>query len=254
VAAPQSCPKCFLRSRRGCRRARLRQCRAIVRLVATRAALPPAGRMSYRVRSPLKIISACQALPSIPRGGGGTVRGVVQAGLWRPCMKTSLTLIGSDCPGLMSAVAACASAHGASWMERWAVTSPALSVSRWSRARSTGSSARCPGWTEGLQMAFARAAEAPVAVPRGARLERGGHDRPGIVRDISAVLARHGVSIDALETACENASMSDEPLFGARRTRRGWRHGSRRCAQRRRGARQRVMVDLTLAEVPETRE
>ena len=30
------------------------------------------------------------------------------------------------------------------------------------------------------------------------------------------VLARHGLSIDALETACENASMSGEPLFRAR--------------------------------------
>lgn len=47
-------------------------------------------------------------------------------------------------------------------------------------------------------------------------LELVGHDRPGIVRDISAVLARHGLSIDALETACENASMSGEPLFRAR--------------------------------------
>ena len=43
-----------------------------------------------------------------------------------------------------------------------------------------------------------------------------GHDRPGIVRDISAVLARHGVSIEVLETECESASMSGEPLFRAR--------------------------------------
>ena len=38
----------------------------------------------------------------------------------------------------------------------------------------------------------------------------------GIVRDISAVLARHGVSIEVLETECESASMSGEPLFRAR--------------------------------------
>ena len=36
------------------------------------------------------------------------------------------------------------------------------------------------------------------------------------MRDISTVLARHGVSIEALETGCESASMSGEPLFRAR--------------------------------------
>jgi glycine cleavage system regulatory protein len=70
--------------------------------------------------------------------------------------------------------------------------------------------------SEGLRMAFARAGEAAASVPCRARLELVGHDRPGIVRDISAVLARHGVSIDALETACESASMSGEALFRAR--------------------------------------
>ena len=115
-------------------------------------------------------------------------------------MKTSLilTLIGPDRPGLVSAVSACAGAHGANWME-----------SRLTR----------------LAGQFAGVVRLEVDAAAAAALERGllglgaevvGHDRPGIVRDISAVLARHGLSIDALETACENASMSGEPLFRAR--------------------------------------
>lgn len=138
-------------------------------------------------------------------------------------MKTSLilTLIGPDRPGLVSAVARCAGAHGASWMEsrlarlagqfagvvRLEVDADA--VEGLERALSGLES-------EGLRMAFARAGAPAAAAFRHARLELVGHDRPGIVRDISAVLARHGISIDALETACESASMSGEPLFRAR--------------------------------------
>ena len=69
---------------------------------------------------------------------------------------------------------------------------------------------------EGLKLAVVRADAGAAAQARLARLELVGHDRPGIVRDISAVLARHGLSIDALETVCESASMSGEPLFRAR--------------------------------------
>lgn len=42
-----------------------------------------------------------------------------------------------------------------------------------------------------------------------------GTDRPGIVRDISAVLARHGVSIDQLATATREAPMTGGILFEA---------------------------------------
>ena len=47
-------------------------------------------------------------------------------------------------------------------------------------------------------------------------LELVGQDRPGIVRDISRALARLGVNVEELETACEPAPMSGEVLFRAR--------------------------------------
>lgn len=53
----------------------------------------------------------------------------------------------------------------------------------------------------------------PVA--RRAALELMGTDRPGIVREISAVLARHGVSIDQLVTATREAPMAGGMLFEA---------------------------------------
>ncbi len=47
-------------------------------------------------------------------------------------------------------------------------------------------------------------------------LELIGQDRPGIVRDITAILSRHGVNVLELESSCESASMSGEMLFRAK--------------------------------------
>jgi glycine cleavage system regulatory protein len=47
-------------------------------------------------------------------------------------------------------------------------------------------------------------------------LELVGQDRPGIVRDITAILSRHGVNVLELDSSCESASMSGEMLFRAR--------------------------------------
>jgi glycine cleavage system regulatory protein len=43
-----------------------------------------------------------------------------------------------------------------------------------------------------------------------------GQDRPGIIRDITAILSRHGVNVLELDSSCESASMSGEMLFKAR--------------------------------------
>jgi len=42
-----------------------------------------------------------------------------------------------------------------------------------------------------------------------------GHDRPGIVHEISAALAHQGVNVEELETECASAPMSGEMLFRA---------------------------------------
>jgi len=53
----------------------------------------------------------------------------------------------------------------------------------------------------------------PVGTPL--ELSLVGQDRPGIVREVSAALARLGVNIEALETGIEGSAWSGSPLFRA---------------------------------------
>jgi glycine cleavage system regulatory protein len=57
--------------------------------------------------------------------------------------------------------------------------------------------------------------QSPVAV-REFTLDLVGQDRPGIVHDISEILARHHVNVQELDTECQSASMSGETLFLAK--------------------------------------
>lgn len=133
-----------------------------------------------------------------------------------------ITLIGADRPGLVNAIAERAAAAGANWLEssmaqlagRFAgIVRLAIAESEAGKLEASLRELEA----EGLQVIIERGAGARAqAARRITRLELVGHDRPGIVRDISAVLARHGVSIEEFETACESAPMSSESLFRAR--------------------------------------
>src|SRR5262249_49194669 len=68
----------------------------------------------------------------------------------------------------------------------------------------------------GLTVVVERTGEPAKTPSRALRLELIGNDRPGIIRDISRVLANHQVNIEELETAIVSARMSGEPLFRAR--------------------------------------
>lgn len=133
-----------------------------------------------------------------------------------------MTIIGPDRPGLVERVAALVAAHGGNWLE--------------SRMAHLGGQfagilrvAIPPGQQAGLEAALRQLEEAGLhvvvqaeaatpastAAGRLMRLELVGHDRPGIVRDISRALASHGVNVEELETGCESAPMSGEILFRA---------------------------------------
>jgi glycine cleavage system regulatory protein len=57
----------------------------------------------------------------------------------------------------------------------------------------------------------------PTLGPRKINLlEIVGQDRPGIVRNISHILAEAGVNVEELHTECASAAMSGETLFKAR--------------------------------------
>jgi glycine cleavage system regulatory protein len=132
-----------------------------------------------------------------------------------------LTIVGEDRPGLVEAVAQAVAGAGGNWLEsrmarlagRFAgvlrVEAPADAIPRLVEA------------VEALAAANLRViAEPGVAGPapgpqRSIELDLVGMDRPGIVRDISSVLARHGANIEELVTDSSSAPMSGDLLFKA---------------------------------------
>ena len=132
-----------------------------------------------------------------------------------------LTLIGRDRPGLVEALAERVTAHGGNWLEsRMAhlaghfagllhVELPDERLHALEKAL---------GELEGFGLrVIAHGGTAPGAeAPRTVRLEATGQDHPGIVRDISQVLARHGVNIAELTTDRLSAPMAGGPLFVAK--------------------------------------
>lgn len=131
-----------------------------------------------------------------------------------------LTVIGPDRPGLVRTLAQSVAAHGGSWLEsrmtrlggQFAgivlVEAPHALLADLRALES-----------EGLRIVVqsAGAAEAAAGLPAGERLavEVVGHDRPGIVRDVTRVLAEHGVNIEELTTGVVSGSFSGETLFRA---------------------------------------
>jgi glycine cleavage system regulatory protein len=70
---------------------------------------------------------------------------------------------------------------------------------------------------QGLRIVVARSAAGSVpAGARNVRLELVGHDRPGIVRDLSQALASRAVSIAEIETEVADAAMAGGHLFKVR--------------------------------------
>jgi glycine cleavage system regulatory protein len=132
-----------------------------------------------------------------------------------------LTLIGPDRPGIVEALAKRVAAQDGNWLE-----------SR--MARLGGQFAGIlhlevpPERLQALQGAIAElekdglrvvAQSGARPIPEGARvleLEAVGQDHPGIVRDISAALLRHGVNIAELSSDRVSAPMAGGLLFRAK--------------------------------------
>jgi len=133
-----------------------------------------------------------------------------------------MTMIGQDRPGLVESVASLVAEHSGNWL-----------ASRMSRLGGhfagilrvevpETSMAALVAALSGLQargLSVVVHPDQPAAPPPAARLavlEIVGHDRPGIVRQISHTLANHAVNVEELETECASAAMSGETLFKAR--------------------------------------
>ena len=138
-------------------------------------------------------------------------------------MRTSLvlTLIGDDRPGLVEQLSDRILATGANWEEsRMArLAGKFAGVLRVSvdADRADSLAAALSGLeTGGLKVVVERSTDVHAGESRPIHLEVVGNDRPGIVRDISRVLAQYQVNIEEFESAVTGAPMSGEPLFRAR--------------------------------------
>jgi glycine cleavage system regulatory protein len=136
-------------------------------------------------------------------------------------MQTALvmTVIGQDRTGLVESLASLVAAHGGNWLESRMCRLGGefagilrVHVPSDRRAALQESLSTLPG----LNVVVRSDDAAPAAEePRLVSLEVIGQDRPGIVREITGVLAALGVNMEELATECTSAPMSGELLFTA---------------------------------------
>ena len=138
-------------------------------------------------------------------------------------MATSLvaTFVGPDRPGLVELLARTIAAHDGNWLDaRMCALSGQFAGIVLARVPPANFAllrdALIALQSSGLKVMVEAAGEAPAAAPeRVLRLELVGHDRPGIVRDVSRVLREHSVNIEELQTETMSGAMSGETLFKA---------------------------------------
>jgi len=132
-----------------------------------------------------------------------------------------MTLIGKDRPGLVESVASLVAAHGGNWLESRMCRLGGefagilrVHVARENQAGLQAALGELGQHGLAVQVQVDRGAAA-APLQRLARLEIVGQDRPGIVQQISAALAVHGVNVEEFTSECSSAPMSGEILFHA---------------------------------------
>jgi glycine cleavage system regulatory protein len=133
-----------------------------------------------------------------------------------------LTLLGPDRPGLVEMVAGVIASHGGNWLEsrmsRLGGKFAGILRAELPPDRLQAALAALAALESGGLKVIAEAApgEQAAAGERSMDLELVGLDRPGIVREISQLLASSGVNVEELVTNRTSAPMSAEMLFEAR--------------------------------------
>lgn len=127
-----------------------------------------------------------------------------------------LTVIGADRPGLVRALADAVAARGGSWLEsRMArMAGQFAGIVRVEAPESLMDDLKALA-DRGLQITVERSEPQEMAPGEALLLEVVGNDRPGIVREIAAVIAGCGVNIEELTTVIESASFAGGVLFRA---------------------------------------
>ena len=137
-------------------------------------------------------------------------------------MGTSLvvTIIGNDRPGIVERLSEVVLAAGANWEEsRMARLAGKFAGILHIRVASEDADTLASGLramaSDGLTVVVEGSGTPAAKVARTVRLELVGNDHPGIIRDISRVLAQYQVNIEELDTGVSGAPMSGEQLFRA---------------------------------------
>jgi glycine cleavage system regulatory protein len=129
-----------------------------------------------------------------------------------------LTVIGDDRAGLVGEVAAVISTHDGNWLEasmsHLAGKFAGIVKVAVPGERSTALQAALGG-IAGLKIHCEVSAEKPEQAERRLSLSLVGHDRIGIVSEVTQALARHAVNIEKIETHTASAPMSAGTLFYA---------------------------------------
>jgi glycine cleavage system regulatory protein len=131
-----------------------------------------------------------------------------------------LTVIAPDQPGLVETLAECVASHGGNWLES--------SMSRMAgqfagilrvAVPATGHAGLVNALeglaAQGIRVQVAHSGSDPAGSWRAIELDLVGNDRPGIVRDITRLLAGLGVNLERLSSDIAPAPMSGEMLFHA---------------------------------------
>ena len=132
-----------------------------------------------------------------------------------------ITVIGTDRAGLVSALAGVVADHEGNWtrsqLAELAGAFGGIVVVEVPDARVAAFTAAALA-IDGLEVVVQGGQEAATPTARQVTLEVLGNDRPGIVKEISRVVARHGLSILELTTDTREAPMTGGRLFEARLT------------------------------------
>ena len=135
-------------------------------------------------------------------------------------MSVVMTVLGLDRPGLVDLLSSTIARHDGNWLQSHmshmgghfagilrVEVPPEHEAALANSLRQLSS--------QGVTVVFHTDAIPPQPPTTGPTHELVGHDRPGIIRHISAALARHNVNVEELVTGCDSAPMTGEVLFRA---------------------------------------
>ena len=129
-----------------------------------------------------------------------------------------LTCIGRDRPGLVNAISEAIAASGGNWLES---RLEHLAGQFAGIVHIRVPEERLPALTSalqavpGLNITIAHGNTEPEAALEPLVLEILGHDRPGIVRDVTQAITKLGVNIEEFSSSIESAPFTGEDMFRA---------------------------------------